>query len=117
MPVFGCVTRAAHPCTKGSQPARDDGKVGKGTKQCLQAKDTTGAYVNHGKYLEWHPNGVLALEGEYVGGFKTGKWTEWDDKGRKLSEKWYETGNLVPGREEHPYNGLGPPPLKATQTH
>jgi hypothetical protein len=106
-----CVTVAAHPCTKGSQAARADGKVGKGTKQCVQVKDASGAYVNHGKYVEWHPNGVRALEGEYVGGFKNGKWLEWDETGRKLAEKWFEAGNEVPGREEKPYNGIGPPPL------
>lgn len=106
----GCVTVAAHPCIKGGQPAFDNGKVGKGTKQCLQAKDANGTYVNQGKYIEWHPNGVRAIEGEYLGGFKTGKWIEWDEQGRKLKEKWFEGGNEVPGREEKPYNGLGPPP-------
>jgi hypothetical protein len=110
LPSLGCVTVAAHPCTKGGQPAHDDGKIGKGTKQCLQVRDTSGSYVNQGKYTEWHPNGQRALEGEYAAGLKTGKWTEWDDQGRKLSEKWYEGGQLIPGREEQPYNGLGPPP-------
>lgn len=106
----GCVTLASHPCTQGGQPAFDDGKVGKGTKQCIQVKDTNGNYINQGKYIEWHKNGVRAIEGEYVGGFKTGKWIEWDNQGRKLKEKWFESGNEVPGREEKPYNGMGPQP-------
>lgn len=106
-----CVTVAQHPCTKGGQPARADGKIGKGTKQCLQVRDTSGNFVNQGRYVEWHTNGVRAIEGEYAGGFKTGKWIEWDEQGRKLTEKWFEGGNEVPGREEKPYNGLGPPPL------
>jgi hypothetical protein len=110
-----CATVASHPCTKGGQPAFDDGKVGKGTKQCVQVKDSSGAYINQGKYVEWHPNGVRAIEGEYAGGFKTGKWIEWDDQGRKLKEKWFEGGNEVPGREEKPYNGLGPQPRSSSK--
>lgn len=112
-PYTGCVTIAQHPCTKGGQPAHDDGKVGKGTKQCLQVRDGNGGYVNQGAYTEWHANGQRAFDGEYLNGFKNGKWREWDDKGVLLSEKWYESGQPVPGREEHPYNGLGPPPRPA----
>jgi hypothetical protein len=110
------VTTASHPCTRGSQPAHADGKAGKGTKQCQQIRDASGNYVNQGKYIEWHPNGVRALEGEYTAGYKTGKWIEWDDQGRKLSEKWFENGTEVPGREQQPYNGLGLPPPPSSKT-
>jgi hypothetical protein len=105
-----CVTVAKHPCTQGGQPAHDDGKIGKGTKQCIQQKDSAGHFINHGKYTEWYPNGQRAIEGEYLSGQKNGKWTEWDEKGRKLADHWYDNGTEVQGREVQPYNGLVKPP-------
>jgi hypothetical protein len=113
--AFGCVSVVKHPCLDGGQPAHDDGKPGKGTKQCIQQKDSTGHFVNHGKYIEWYPNGKRSLEGEFVSGVKEGKWTEWDEQGRKIGDKWYEKGEVVPGREAQPYNGIGKAP-RATPT-
>jgi hypothetical protein len=107
---FGCVTAAPHPCTKGGQPAHEDGKVGKGNKQCEQARDASGQYLNHGHYIEWYPSGKRAIEGEYASGLKTGKWSEWDESGKLISEKWFDSGTETQGREAHPYNGLKPQP-------
>ncbi len=110
---MGCVSVSPHPCVKGGQPARDDGKVGKGTKQCIQVRDRTGRLINSGKYIEWHPNGIHAIEGEYEYGAKTGKWIEWDDKGKKTTEKWYEKGVETANREGKPLATAVPAPLKA----
>lgn len=106
----GCSSVAKRPCTQGGQPAHGDGKPGKGNKQCEQAKDAAGNFVNHGRYIEWYPSGKRAMEGEYLSGSKHGKWTEWDEQARKVSEKWYENGVEVEGREAQPYNGLSPQP-------
>jgi hypothetical protein len=109
--VASCSTVAKHPCTQGGQSARDDGKVGKGNKQCEQVKTHDGKFINHGKYIEWFPSGKRQLQGEYKAGVKVGKWSEWDEQGRLLNEKWYENGVEVKGREKEPQNGL-----KATPT-
>ena len=109
----GCATRALRPCTSGGQAPHEDGKPGKGNKQCEQFKDSTGKFVNHGRYEEWYPNGQRSIEGEYLSGSKHGKWTEWDELGRKTSEKWFENGEEIQGRETQPYNGLTPQPRKA----
>ncbi len=97
--ISGCASVANRPCTDGGQPAHDDGKKGLGTRQCEQYRDPQGRYLNHGRYLEWYPSSKLYLEGEYSAGQKAGKWIEYSEDGRKLSEKWYENGVLTPGRE------------------
>jgi hypothetical protein len=109
--ISGCtalMTRAQKPCTgtAAGQPAHDDGKVGKGNKQCEQIRDSAGGYVNHGHYIEWYVSGKRMLEGDYASGSKSGKWSEWDEQGKLIAEKWYENGSEVPGRENQPYNGL-----------
>ena len=110
---LGCATiKASRPCSEGGQAAWDDLRVTVGTKKCDQYRDPKGKYLNHGKYLEYSPRGYLLLEGEYSAGKKAGKWIEWDEEGKKVSEKWYENGVVTPGREAQPYNGLTsqPPP-------
>jgi hypothetical protein len=109
--LSGCATiKASRPCTEGGQPAWDDKRVTVGTKKCEQYRAPKGNYLNHGKYLEYSTRGSLLLEGEYSAGKKTGKWVEWDEEGKKVSEKWYENGVETQGREKQPYNGLEPQP-------
>ncbi|MGK5084378.1 hypothetical protein WDW37_13870 [Bdellovibrionota bacterium FG-1] len=105
--LLGCTTVVIHPCTQGGQPAHEDGKPRKGNKECEQVRDAAGVFVNHGRFKEWFPGGARMLEGEYTAGAKSGKWTEWDEQGLKISEKWFEHGVEVPGREVKPDNGLG----------
>lgn len=93
-----CSVAPARPCTEGGEPAADHKIVG--TRQCVQKKNASGKYVNDGPYKQWYANGQLALEGDYKLGRKHGKWTEWDDKGHKVTEKLYENGVVV--REQKP---------------
>ena len=86
------------PCTEGGEASRE--KAIRGTKQCQQVRTTTGQFVNHGEYREWYPNGKLAIEGEYKAGRKHGRWYEYDDQGKKLSDTWYEDGIEVPKKKE-----------------
>jgi antitoxin component YwqK of YwqJK toxin-antitoxin module len=48
--------------------------------------------VNEGPYVEWYPSGKRAVEGEFKHGKKHGKWREWDESGKLLSERWFEDG-------------------------
>jgi len=91
---LGCAARAYRPCSEGGEPSRD--KSIRGTKQCLQIKDRNNKFVNNGTFIEWHPNGQKAGEGEYKMGYKHGKWTEWDEKGNRVSEKYFENGKETP---------------------
>ncbi len=110
---LGCATRAERPCTDGGVAPWSTGEPGKGSKKCQQVQGPDGKFINEGRYVEWHPNGVRAIEGEYVRGLKTGKWTEWDDTGKKLAERWYEQGRETPNRDEktQALEKAVPPPL------
>jgi hypothetical protein len=95
--LSGCVTANRHPCSEGSQPARERwGAPFKGIKKCYQAKDRLGKYVNNGKYYEWYQSDKIALVGEYKMGKKTGRWIEYDENGNKVTELFYEEGKEVP---------------------
>ncbi|HLE00169.1 MAG TPA: hypothetical protein VJB59_07915 [Bdellovibrionota bacterium] len=91
-----CASTPSRPCSEGGEPPRD--KPFRGTKQCTQKKDQLGQFVNNGPYFEWYPNGKKALEGEYKTGRKNGRWIEWDEKGQKISDRYFEDGKLVPAK-------------------
>lgn len=96
--LASCASGPRHPCLDGGQPARE--KPFKGDRQCAQRKDPAGKYINEGPYTEWYPSGHRALFGEYKDGKKSGKWIEWDEKGKKLSERWFEDGVETPTRDQ-----------------
>ena len=87
-----------------------DGTEGKGTKQCIQQRAAGGTFVNHGKYIEWHPNGKRALEGEYDSGQKSGKWVEWDEEGKLILARWFDKGVETPRRDSGPAPTFTPAP-------
>jgi antitoxin component YwqK of YwqJK toxin-antitoxin module len=51
-----------------------------------------GAYVNHGSYTVTYPNGKLALSGKFEQGKKEGVWSEYNEKGEKIAERYFEGG-------------------------
>lgn len=92
----GCSSKPFRPCSEGGQAPREDGSQFRGTKRCYQLPDSTGRYVNDGKYFEWHLNEKVAIEGEYEMGKKTGRWVEYDDSGNKISDKYFKEGKEIP---------------------
>ena len=77
----------------GGEPALGpEEKIIGGSRQCEQAKNRSGAFVNHGAYVEWYPDGRRALQGEYHYGVKHGKWTRWDATGKIVFERFYKEG-------------------------
>ncbi len=48
-----------------------------------------GEYQRHGPWVEFHPNGRKAVEGNYRMGRKIGAWREWDEFGRLTREHDY----------------------------
>ncbi len=94
---LSCVTTHRKPCTEGGQSSRDPAsKPFKGIKRCFQVQDESGAFVNDGKYYEWFNNDKISLEGEYKMGKKVGRWVEYNEKGVKISDKYYSDGKEVP---------------------
>lgn len=89
-----CAFSRFKPCTDGGEPALT--KPTGGTRQCVTQLGPNGKEQNHGGYREWHPNGKLAVEGEYYEGKKNGRWTEWDAEGKKLGERFFRFGKEVP---------------------
>lgn len=63
-----------------------------GDKHCIQQKAPNGNYLNHGRYTVISPTGKLLLEGHFNFGKKTGTWTQYDEKGNRIVEKYYQDG-------------------------
>ncbi len=93
---FACATRPYRPCTQGGQLSREVSSSFQGIKRCYQIKDKSGNLVNHGKYYEWYNNDKIAVVGEYKEGKKMGRWIEYDESGRKLSDKYFDDGKEIP---------------------
>ena len=91
--LAACAT-PSKPCQEGGDVLWDWGPAQpvKGNKQCLQVQGPGGKWINHGRYVIWHPNGKVALEGNFKDGFKEGKWTQFDETGKKVLERVYENG-------------------------
>lgn len=86
------------PCTQGGQSARNPAAGGppfRGTKTCYQRQNESGEWVNDGKYFERHLNEKYAVTGEYKMGKKTGRWVEFDESGKKISDQYFENGKEV----------------------
>jgi len=57
-----------------------------GQLQLQATKDGNGEY--HGEMLGYHPDGRPMLKGSYEHGKKTGVWFKYDEKGKKVKEKF-----------------------------
>jgi hypothetical protein len=98
MTTFACTTY--RPCSDGGDLS-DLPKI-KGNKECYQRPGPNGRYRNEGKFIQWHPDGSMAIEGEFRDGLKQGKWTEYDESGRIMSERIFENGVELSGKRYPP---------------
>jgi hypothetical protein len=95
--VSSCASTHAKPCTLGGQSSRTvptSAIIGK--KSCDQIVDDSGSYVNDGKYYEWFLDDKIALVGEYKKGKKSGRWIEYDEDGKIVSQLSFEDGKELP---------------------
>lgn len=95
---LGCAVSRKRPCTEGGDPVHErvvGGEPFRGIKSCYQKPDSNGAWVNDGKYYEWFPSEKISVTGEYKLGKKTGRWTEYDESGKKLSDRYFDNGKEV----------------------
>ncbi len=94
--TFGACASVSNPCTVGGDVSWTssrfpDGRI-RGDRHCKQKRTADGKYLNHGAYRVTYPSGALALEGRFEEGRKEGVWSEYDESGRKVAERYYENG-------------------------
>ena len=81
-----------------SRPCSSGGDVSwpgefKGDKKCQKKKlKSTGDEVNHGRYTAYFSNGRPGLIGSFYEGKKHGIWSQYNEKGEKILEKYYDHG-------------------------
>jgi hypothetical protein len=85
---MGCASRT--PC-QDAGPIRWSKKFD-GDKICYQKQSSDGKWFNQGEFTWFHKNGKPALRGHYVDGKADGVWSEYDDSGEKIVEKYFENG-------------------------
>ncbi|WP_164020375.1 toxin-antitoxin system YwqK family antitoxin [Pyxidicoccus trucidator] len=59
---------------------------------CVKANAKAGTQLAHGAYVEYHPNGKLATQGQFSDGLKVGVWTFYDESGNKRSTAEFKSG-------------------------
>lgn len=64
-----------------------------------------GSRVFHGEYVAYWPTGARQAQGQYEDGFRTGKWTYFDEKGVKTGETEFKAGQYDGLRVEFWPNG------------
>ncbi len=86
--LSGCAL--TRPCTKGGELTWPSAI--RGDKVCQQQKLPDGRKVNHGRFVQRHLNGKIALEGDYNEGLMHGRWTQFSPEGKPLLEKNFHNG-------------------------
>ncbi|ABF88080.1 MORN variant repeat protein [Myxococcus xanthus DK 1622] len=73
-----------------------EGTVQLGSKEeglsCVKSGTKAGARTSHGAYVEYHPNGVKAAQGQFENGLKVGTWTFYDASGNKRGTAEFKDG-------------------------
>jgi hypothetical protein len=63
-----------------------------GDRQCHQKLFSDGRWLNHGRFVQKHLNGQIALEGQFEEGRKQGRWIQYDEQGNRIAERTFENG-------------------------
>jgi hypothetical protein len=88
---------AAAGCASVYKPCSQGGDVKwnppvKGDMQCQQREDRGGRVVNHGRFRQHDERGKTLLEGEFRDGRRAGVWTQYNERGEKVAERYFENG-------------------------
>ncbi|WP_426753399.1 toxin-antitoxin system YwqK family antitoxin [Myxococcus sp. Y35] len=59
---------------------------------CTKFDAKHGTQIAHGDYVEYHPNGVKATQGQFENGLKVGVWTFFDAAGTKWGTTEFKDG-------------------------
>lgn len=87
--TVSCAT-THRPCSQGGDISWDPPL--KGDSKCVQKKMTDGRWYNHGRFVLLNGDGKAVLEGDFEEGQKSGIWTQFDDQGKAIREKYFEKG-------------------------
>ncbi len=95
--LFLFLTMTLASCAFGPKPCSDSGDISwpvkfEGDKKCFQKKDADGKYVNEGEFKQLDRNGRVVLIGFLKDGKKNGMWVQYNEKGEKVVEKYFENG-------------------------
>ncbi|MGE0616755.1 MAG: toxin-antitoxin system YwqK family antitoxin [Bacteriovoracia bacterium] len=98
--LFACAT-GVRPCSQGGDATwipEIDKKI-RGDQICYQ-RTFDGVELNDGVFLQKYKSGKTAVEGQFVRGKRHGTWVQYDEKGNRILEKYYEMGveKAPPGR-------------------
>ena len=63
-------------------------------------------WIKDGLFQQFHPNGMLASEGEYVEGQEHGPWTDYHPNGQMAARGYYKNGKEVGRWEFWDENGV-----------
>jgi len=89
--VLGDACSITRPCSEAGDVSWNP-KI-TGDKRCTQKTRKDGKTVNHGKFLQsYSSTGRIALEGEFVEGFKSGIWLHYAEDGRLIAVKYFDQG-------------------------
>lgn len=81
------------PCTQAGELRWKSDEPRKGTMRCQQGDSPTGQRINHGAFTQFFPDGKRAqLEGEFKNGKMSGLWVEYNPKGERIQERYFENG-------------------------
>ncbi|WP_226994267.1 toxin-antitoxin system YwqK family antitoxin [Myxococcus hansupus] len=58
----------------------------------MKSDTKAGPRTSHGAYVEYHPNGVKAAQGQFENGLKVGTWTFFDASGNKRGTAEFKDG-------------------------
>jgi len=88
--ISGCALTRSRPCSKAGDTTWYPPITG--NMQCYQSKAPNGDLINQGQFRQYYSSGGVALEGEFQSGKKNGLWVQYDEKGNRVLERWYENG-------------------------
>ncbi len=89
--VLASACSITKPCSEAGDVSWNPGIIG--DKRCTQKTRKDGRIVNHGKFLQSYTStGRIALEGEFVDGFKSGIWLHYAEDGRLIAVKYFDQG-------------------------
>ncbi|WP_375757955.1 toxin-antitoxin system YwqK family antitoxin [Corallococcus exercitus] len=72
---------------------------------CIKPNSKPGEQVIHGPYVDFWANGQKQAEGQYLNGFRSGRWTFWDANGVKTGETEFVAGDYHGTRVQYFANG------------
>lgn len=88
--LAGCALNRTKPCSRAGDTSWYPPITG--NMQCYQSKAPNGELIDQGQFRQYYPSGKLALEGEFQSGRKNGLWIQYNEKGERIAEKWFENG-------------------------